>query len=334
MYDPAVYVEALLSHVPIIQRKALTVHLQPKEYNECMAKELTSNVFDTALIFEGGGMRASYTCSLLNTLLENEIFFDNVYGLSAGASNAVNYISRDTDRAKRSFVDLVTDPDFGGIVTLLRHKGYFNADHIYQEAGLPGEFLPFDFETFVANPAKLTIESFNRDTGESVYWTKDDMPTIEDLMIRVQASSTLPLLMPPPKIGEARYYDGGLGEGAGFLLPKAKRDGFDRFLIVRTRPREYRKGPSKGLTSAFTNIALWGRPYVTKALRDRWSRYNALCDEIEELEKADSAYVFYANKMAVSSGETDLAKLEASYADGYAQAQAELPAIKDFLGVG
>lgn len=302
-------------------------------YNGLMAQELTSNVFDTALIFEGGGMRASYSAALLNTLLENEIYFDNVYGLSAGASNTVNYVSRDIDRSKRSFVDLVTDPEFGGVHTLLQHKGYFNADHIYQVAGLPGEFLPFDFETFAANPAKLTIESFNRDTGESVYWTKDDMPTLEDLMIRVQASSSLPLLMPPPKIDGARYYDGGLGEGAGFLLPKAQRDGFERFLIVRTRPRDYRKEPSKGAANAFTNLALWGRPYVTKALKDRWSRYNDMCDEIEALEQAGDAYVFYADKMAVSSGETDLAKLEQSYADGYAQAQAELPAIKEFLGI-
>lgn len=298
-----------------------------------MAQELTNNVFDTALIFEGGGMRASYTAGLLNTLLENEIFFDNVYGLSAGASNTVNYVSRDIDRSKRSFVDLVEDPEFGGIDTLLRHKGYFNADHIYQVAGLPGEFLPFDFETFAANPAKVTIESFDRDTGETVYWTKDDMTTIGDMMIRVQASSSLPLLMPPPKIGDARYYDGGLGEGAGFLLPKAQRDGFTRFLIVRTRPRSYRKKPPKGLADKLSRVALWGRPYVTKALEDRWERYNDMCDQIEALEESGDAYVFYADKMAVSSGETDLAKLEQSYADGYAQAQAELPAIKDFLGI-
>ena len=89
-----------------------------------MQADLTSNVFDTVLIFEGGGMRASYTCALANVLLENGIFFDNVYGLSAGASNAVNYVSRDIDRTKRSFVDLVKDPEFGGVGTFLQHKGF------------------------------------------------------------------------------------------------------------------------------------------------------------------------------------------------------------------
>lgn len=306
---------------------------QLQRYNSPMQADLTSNVFDTALIFEGGGMRASYTSALANALLENGIFFDNVYGLSAGASNAVNYVSRDIDRTKRSFVDFVEDPDFGSIGTLLQHKGFFHAEHIYEEAGLPGGFLPFDFATFTANPAKVTIESFDRDTGQSVYWTKDDMPTLTDLMVRVRASSTLPLVMPSPKIGASHYYDGGLGEGAGFLLPRAQHDGFTRFLIVRTRPREYRKAPPIGLGDKITNAMLWGRPYVVNALENRWWKYNRMCDEIERLEAAGNAYVFYAEGMAVSSGETDIAKLQASYDAGRTQAMRELPAIREFLGM-
>ena len=141
-----------------------------------------------------------------------------------------------------------------------------------------------------------------------MYWTKNDMQTIEDLMVRVRASSTLPLVMPSPKIGASHYYDGGLGEGAGFLLPRAQRDGFTRFLIVRTRPREYRKTPPLGLGDKITNAMLWGRPYVVD-------------------------YVFYAENMAVSSGETDITKLQASYDAGHAQAMRELPAIKEFLGI-
>ena len=219
------------------------------------------------------------------------------------------------------------------IGTLLQHKGFFSAKHIYEEAGLSGGFLPFDFATFAANPAKVTIESFDRDTGKSVYWTKDDMQTIEDLMVRVRASSTLPLVMPSPKIGASHYYDGGLGEGAGFLLPRAQRDGFTRFLIVRTRPREYRKTPPLGLGDKITNAMLWGRPHVVNALESRWWKYNNMCDEIERLEATGDAYVFYARDMAVSSGETDIAKLQASYDTGYAQAMHELPAIREFLGI-
>jgi predicted patatin/cPLA2 family phospholipase len=33
--------------------------------------KIINNIQDTALIFEGGGMRASYTAGFLNNLLEN-----------------------------------------------------------------------------------------------------------------------------------------------------------------------------------------------------------------------------------------------------------------------
>ncbi len=291
---------------------------------------MTSNVFDTALIFEGGGMRASYTAGVVNTLLENEIYFDNVYGLSAGSSNAVNYLSRDIERARRSFVDIVTDPQFGGIGSFLTGKGWFNAKRIYQDMGKPGDFLPFNMEAFLANPAKVTIESFQRDTGKTVYWTKDDLDTLDKLMIRVQASSTLPFMMPSPVVDGVHYYDGGIGEGAGFLLPRAQRDGFKRFFIVRTRPRSYRKQEEKRAKDKLIDLAYRRYPHLTAALDSRPARYNRIADEIDKLAESGAAYVFYAEEMAVSSGETDIAKLQKSYDTGYAQAQDELPAMKRF----
>ncbi len=63
--------------------------------NEQNNQLMQNNIFDTALIFEGGGMRASYTAGVVNTLLENELYFDFVAGISAGASHSVNYLSRD-----------------------------------------------------------------------------------------------------------------------------------------------------------------------------------------------------------------------------------------------
>ena len=204
-------------------------------------QELKSNVFDTALIFEGGGMRASYTSAIVAALLHEGIFFDHVYGVSAGASNTVNYVSRDAQRARKSFTEIVTYPQFGGLRYLLTHRGWFYAENIYQKMGLPEGVLPFDMETFQANPAKVTICATERDTGATRYWTKDDMRSLEDVMKCVQTSSTLPIVMPPLTIQGKCYYDGGLGEGNGLLIPKAKADGFERFFIVRTRPKGFRK---------------------------------------------------------------------------------------------
>ena len=84
---------------------------------------LDITVPDVALIIEGGGMRASYTAGAMATLLQRGINFGRVYGISAGSSHAVNYLSRDIPRTKASFVDLVDDPDFGGIGLFEIHAG-------------------------------------------------------------------------------------------------------------------------------------------------------------------------------------------------------------------
>lgn len=292
--------------------------------------DMQSNVFDCALIFEGGGMRESYTSAIANALLEEGIYFDHVYGVSAGSSNTVNYVSRDMKRTRESFTTIVNDPAFGGVKTFLQHKGMFNAPHIYMEMGQPGGLLPFDFETFQANPAQVTISSLERDTGRSCFWTKADMPTLNDLMVRVRASSTLPFVMPPAMVDGQACYDGGLAEGNGVLLPQARKDGFKKFFIVRTRPKEYRK-PEK--PNAWIRRFFWRRPAMQHAL-DIWGPgYNAVCDEADELAAAGSAYVVYAEHMTAQNSTRDLDVLLANYAAGQAQAKRDMPAWKEFLNI-
>lgn len=296
---------------------------------------LDITVPDVALIIEGGGMRASYTAGAMATLLQRGINFGRVYGISAGSSHAVNYLSRDIPRTKASFVDLVDDPDFGGIGSLLSGRGYFNAAHLYE--GLAEELLgtdevmAFNWDAFRANPADLHIEAIDWDTGETVAWTKADMPTVRDMGLRVRASSTMPLFMPPTEIDGRTYMDGGMGTSWGICLEAARRDGFERFFIVRTRPRGYRRRPLGAAAAAAMKLAFRKHPVIAERTIARWQPYNELCDEIERLERAGAAYVFYPEAMEVSNKETDRAKLEASFLRGLAQAQREAVAWEEFL---
>ncbi len=290
---------------------------------------MENNVFDTALIFEGGGLRNSYTAAVVVTLLEEGIFFDNVYGVSAGSSHSVNYISRDPERAKASFVDFVGDPSFGSWDTFLAHKGYFNAEYIYEEACKPGESLVFDIAAFMENPAKLTISGFRRDTGETVYWDRRSMNSLGSLMRRVRASSTLPIFMPPPTVDGYACYDGGLGEGAGLMLPAAMEDGFERFFVVRTRPRGYRK--KEGATPI--SFLFPRRKYFRRALNTRSERYNQVCQQLDELEEEGRAYVFYADGITATSATTDVPLLQENYDMGLEKARSEVGAWRKFLGL-
>lgn len=289
--------------------------------------ELVSNVKDTALIFEGGGMRASYTAGFLNNLLENEIYFDYVAGISAGASSSVNYIARDTVRAKRSFVDLVLEPDFGGWRSFLKGEGFFRSQYIYEETAYPDAPLPLDFDAFMANPAKLRIGAFERSTGEMVYYSKDDIHTMQDLMKIVRASSSMPIFMPPTHFRGRCFVDGGIS--GGIALDIAKRDGCKKFFVVLTRPKGYRKTPAqfKGFIKAYYRKY----PLVAEAMLTRHIAYNETLDELEQLQIEGKAFLVYPDVMPVSNREINYEKLAESYRMGYSQGRRDVHIWKEFL---
>lgn len=297
--------------------------------------KLNVNIDDVALIFEGGGMRASYTAGAVVTLLENNLNFGDIYGISAGSSHTVNYVSRDAVRAKMSFVDLVDDPEFGGLKTFVQGKGFFNAHHLYEGvAEDPDKYdsrFHFDWDTFCANPANVHIEALERDTGETVLWTKSDMQSAHEMMLRVRASSTMPIFMPPTVIEGHTYMDGGIGSSWGIPLEAAKRDGYERFFIVRTQEKGYRKSPIGGAGRLLFRSAFRKYPAVWQKTIERPQRYNELCEEIECLERSGAAYVFYPEQMKLTNRTTDLDQLQAAYDAGYAQAQRELDAWQKWL---
>lgn len=285
----------------------------------------------TALLFEGGGMRASYTSGMVVALLEAGIYAPFVAGISAGASNTANYLSKDGPRARQSFTDFAADPNFGDWRTFLRGKGLFHAEYIYERAGQPGMPLQFDWDTFANNPAEFRVGGFDIESGETVWWGNDDTPTMPQLMRAVRASSTMPIVMPPVEINGRTYVDGALGHDGGVPISIAQDQGYDRFLIVLTREREYRKAPEK--FPKFYRTYFRKYPAVADALLTRWWRYNRTKDYLFELQRQGKAYLFIPEVMPVANGERDVHKLNASHELGLAQARREIPAIKEFLGL-
>ena len=289
-----------------------------------------SNVFDCALVFEGGGYRASYTCAFANVLLEQGIYFDYVCGLSAGASNSVNYLSRDRNRVREAFMTGGAAKGLVGLPSLLRGHGYFDADALYEGALRDGT-LTFDWETFSANPARVRIQTFERDTGRTVRFGRDDMTDPMRMIDLVRASSTLPGMMKPIEVDGRVLLDGGLGEDAGIPVTMAEDDGFERFLFVATRPRGYRKGePGARDRQMYKGVAR-DYPYLRKALLTRWERYNAALEHVEELEREGRALVIYPDTMPVESSTVNPRKLAAAYDAGHAQYLREMPRVREFL---
>ncbi|MDR1087802.1 MAG: patatin family protein [Coriobacteriales bacterium] len=289
------------------------------------------NVEDVALIFEGGGTRAAHTAGVLNTLLDNGIYFKDVFGISAGSSHTINYVSRDTVRARASFVEFMGLPGIAGARQFLRGKGYFNAEDIYQRSGLADGLLPFNYDAFMASPSEMHIAAYQVDTGATATWTRADVHSIHDLMNYVQASSSMPIAMPIVRFGGHLYYDGGLGSNWGIALDEARALGYTRFFVVCTQEKGYRK--KKPRHPWLNYLALPAHPGVARRCNERWSHYNALYDELDTLEASGEAIVYHPEEMPVGNTCCDVAVLQGLYEQGYLQAHRELPRWKEFLGL-
>ena len=188
--------------------------------------------------------------------------------------------------------------------------------------------LPFDFDAFQANPARVTLQAIDRDTGETVCFTRGDFPTEQTLMERVRASTSYPIVLPPTVVDGRALYDGGIGRGGGIMVPRAMDDGLSRFFVVCTRPRGFRR-PLK--PNRFYDAFFWRRPRMREAL-DTWNRrYDAELDRLDRLEAEGRAYVFYANDQGVKNTERDAEKLARNYERGRMQALSEFDRWERFL---
>lgn len=284
---------------------------------------------NVALVIEGGGMRNSYTAACISELINHGVHFGWVGGISAGASHTVNFLSGDAHRARDSFVEFGANPRTGGIRSMMRGTGFFNAEYIYETAGAPDNDLPFDWEAFHSNPTPFRIGATRADNGETVYWGREDTPDLPSLMKRVRASSTLPGLMPVPSIDGVDYVDGALGASGGLIIDAALDDGFEKFLVLRTKPRGYVRPPLR--SPRLVRQLLRKRPAVAEAMIARPEKYNSASQKISELENSGQAKVFYPENMRVTNTERRLSKLRQSWADGMAQTQREWDGWMEFF---
>lgn len=286
---------------------------------------------DTALVLEGGGMRAAYTSACIELLIHEKLDFGWVGGISAGSSLMANYMSRDRIRTRESFVNLGSDPRSGGWGSFIRGRGYFDSEYIYETAPLPTEPLPFRWEEFLRHPAQFRVGAIRADNGEMVHWGRDDIGNIQDLMRRVRASSTLPFFMIPPEIDGVTYFDGALGPAGGVPIDAAEADGFEKFLVIMTQPRDYRKTPVS--RPGVIRRAFKKYPALAEAIIARPERYNTTREHLLELESQGKAMLFFPDEMPVRNRTRNIQELQAAYQAGAAQTAAAWPQWREFLKV-
>lgn len=70
---------------------------------------MTETLCRAGLILEGGGMRGVYTAGVLDCFLDEGLFFNRCYGVSAGAGQACSYLSRAARPRSATAMDYLRD---------------------------------------------------------------------------------------------------------------------------------------------------------------------------------------------------------------------------------
>lgn len=285
---------------------------------------------DVALILEGGGMRAAYSAGMVSALMEAGLRLPFIAAVSAGGTIASCLLSDDRPRLRASFVQMASDPNFGGLDHFLHGDGYFNARYIYEDACQAGGGIPFDYAAYAANPCDFAIGAFVRDSGEAHWWSRADVHSTADMGRIVRASSSLPLLMPPTRVGDSYYVDGGLAES--IPLSPALARGYRRFLIVRTQPKDYRKREHR--PALLSRAVALRYPHMGAAMRTRPARYNRESAFCQALVRHRMAYMLSPETMPVSRAELDEKAVGKAFDEGLAQGRREWAQVLAFLQGG
>ncbi len=114
-----------------------------------------------------------------------------------------------------------------------------------------------------------------------------------------------------------------------FQFVKPLNDGFEKHVLILTRPKGYRKHTDR--QSKFTMKLLSSRyPKLVETMKRRVIRYNETIRSIERLEEQGKVFVFRPEH-AIQSLEKDVNVMRKNYELGYKQAVEKMDQFKQFL---
>ena len=278
-----------------------------------------------ALLLEGGSLRGLYTAGALDALMEAELYFPAVAGVSAGALNAVNYVAHQPGRAASINLRYRHDPRYFGPRAAFNGGSLFGLRFMLYD--LP-RTIPFDAETFYHGGQRMVAVATCVETGQPVYFEKGK--TDFDFLEACRASASLPLASVPVRLGDRTYLDGGCA--CPIPLHWAQREKFTRTVIITTRDKSFRKKlPGQRMIDLYDDF-YGDKPLFLAAMLTQEVRYNALMDEIDALEEAGELFVLRpARPIEIGRFEGDTEKLLDLYNRGRREMRAALPALRRYL---
>ena len=274
------------------------------------------------LVLEGGAMRGMYTAGVLDVFLDNDIKIDGIVGVSAGVLFGINYISKQKGRTIRYNKAYARDSRYMGIKSLITTGNIINKEFAYYE--LPTKLDVFDEETFEKSDTELYATVTNVETGKPEYIK---ITNAFNQMETLRATSAMPFVSKMVELETGKYLDGGIADS--IPIEKCKELGYDKIIVVLTRPIEYRKKKSNTLIA---KLKYSKYPNLVNVINNRYKNYNDTVEKIIDMENKKEIFVIRpTKKVEIKRIERNPEKLQEMYDLGISDCKAKLEKLKDYL---
>lgn len=279
----------------------------------------------TALILEGGGMKALYTAGVIDVLVQNNIETDIAAGVSSGALFDTNYKAKQIGRILRYNLKYTANSERLGLKSLLKTGNVMNKKFYFHD--IPYELDVMDADTYHNCKTEFYAVVTNLKTGCAEYKNINDLYN-DDCVEYLRASGSLPFLSKPVYVDGTPYLDGGVVDS--IPVKHFIEMGYDKIIVVLTKTKDFRPH----MKIPFAKIIYHKYPNFAKVLKYRNCGYTEQCEYVDKLEEENKVLVIRPSKdLKVATLERDKEKLQEMYDLGISDCNKMLKEIKNYLAV-
>lgn len=279
----------------------------------------------TGLVLEGGGLRDLFTAGILDVMMDADLHFDGIIGVSAGATFGCNYKSHQRGRTLRYNKSMAKDWRYCSVKSWIKTGDLVGAEFAYHI--LPTEIDIFDNETFQRDPTEFCVVCTDANSGNPVYHR---IPSFDYNGLEwLRASASLPIVSRPVPVDGFTLLDGGISDS--IPLKYWQSQGYERNVVILTQPSGFTKKRTR-LIPLF-NIFCRKYPAITAAMERRHLMYNdQLAYLAQEKKKGNTLVLCPKSPLKIGRTEMNPEKMQAVYNHGVEYGKAHLQEIRQFLG--
>ena len=276
------------------------------------------------LVLEGGSRKCLFSAGVLDAIMEENIKFSYVAGVSGGAHGALNFLSAQKGRLHKL---LYPSKAREGKRAHRVFDGIRKEFHIMTYEYSYDKKDPFDFKKFFDSDIECEIGMTCAESGKIEFHSeKNDEKRLLDL---VGASCSLPLLFPLARVNGKHYADGCISDSIPYDRAFEKK--CDKVFVISTKvPGDQATDFSKYKVIL---LPLYKKrfPKYYELLMARYKIYKAQFAEMEKLQSEGKVLIFKPEIPLCDLFETKVPRLESSYRHGYEYAKKRMDELKKFM---